>query len=106
MIMQRNIEAKLRAALDPAHLQVINESHRHSVPPGSESHFKVIVVSKHFEGQGLLGRHQAVNVLLGDELQNGVHALSMQTHTPEEWARRDGRVLPSPDCMGGGKTGN
>ncbi len=105
MIVQRNIEAKLRAALDPAHLQVINESHMHSVPPGSESHFKVIVVSERFEGQGLVGRHRTVNVLLGDELQNGVHALSMQTHTPGEWARRGGQVLASPACRGGGKTG-
>lgn len=104
MIVQRNIEAKLRAALDPAELQVINESHMHSVPPGSESHFKVIVVSARFEGQGLLRRHQAVNGLLGDELQNGVHALSMETHTPEEWARRAGQVLASPACRGGGKT--
>jgi BolA family transcriptional regulator, general stress-responsive regulator len=105
MIVQRNIEAKLRAALDPAHLEVINESYMHSVPPGSESHFKVIVVSECFEGQGLLARHQAVNVLLGDELQYGVHALSMQTHTPEEWARRGGQILASPACRGGGKTG-
>ncbi len=103
MIVQRNIETKLRAALDPAHLQVINESHMHNVPPGSESHFKVIVVSEHFAGQGLVGRHKTVNALLGDELQNGVHALSMQTLTPEEWARRGGEILPSPACRGGGK---
>jgi len=105
MIVQRNIEAKLRAALKPAHLQVINESYMHNVPPGSESHFKVIVVSAQFQDQGLLGRHQTVNLLLGDELQNGVHALSMQTHTPEEWARRGGQVLASPACRGGEKTG-
>ncbi len=103
MITQRTIEQKLNAALAPAHLQVINESHMHSVPPGSESHFKVIVVSERFEGQPLVGRHKTVNALLSDELQGGVHALSMQTMTPAEWVRRGGQVLVSPACRGGTK---
>ena len=103
MIVQRKIEQKLLAALAPAHLQVSNESHMHSVPPGSESHFKVVVVSDRFEGQALVGRHKTVNALLRDELQGGVHALSMQTLTPAEWARRGGAVLASPACRGGGK---
>ena len=103
MIVQRNIETKLRDALDPAHLQVLNESHMHNVPPGSESHFKVVVVSDHFEGQALVGRHKTINALLGDELQGGVHALSMQTLTPAEWIRRGGAVPASPACRGGGK---
>jgi BolA protein len=77
----------------------------HSVPPGSESHFKVIVVTGHFEGQSLVKRHMSVNGLLGEELQNGLHALSMQTLTPKEWAARGGQVLESPACRGGGKSG-
>jgi BolA protein len=44
MIIQQAITEKLQTALVPAHLDVINESHMHNVPPGSESHFKVIVV--------------------------------------------------------------
>ena len=103
MKIQRGIESKLTGALAPAHLQVINESHMHSVPPGSESHFKVIVVSERFAGQSLVQRHQAINGLLRDELQNGVHALSMQTLTPEEWARRGGEIMASPACHGGSK---
>ena len=103
MIVQRSIETKLQGALAPAHLEVINESHMHSVPPGSESHFKVIVVSERFEGEALVARHKTVNALLRDELQGGVHALSMQTLTPAEWARRGGAVPPSPACRGGSK---
>jgi len=103
MITQRTIEEKLNAALAPAHLQVINESYMHSVPPGSESHFKVIVVCERFQGLPLVGRHKTVNALLDDELKGGVHALSMQTLTPAEWAQRGGQVMASPACHGGGK---
>ena len=39
------IEKKLRDNLSPSFLEVINESNMHNVPSGSESHFKVIVVS-------------------------------------------------------------
>ena len=67
MSMQQQIEAKLAAALAPTHLEVINESYMHRVAPGSESHFKVVVVSQAFEGQRLLGRHRQVNGVLAEE---------------------------------------
>ena len=91
------------AALEPAYLEVANESHMHNVPPGSESHFRLVVVSDRFSGQTRVARHQTINALLADELATGVHALSMQTHTAAEWQQRDGRTFTSPDCLGGGK---
>ena len=103
MIVQSVIETKLRNVFAPAHLAVMNESHMHSVPPNSETHFKVVVVSDAFEGKRLVARHQAVNATLADELAGPVHALSIQAHTPEEWTKRGGAVLDSPDCMGGSK---
>ena len=62
----------------PSHLEVINESNMHNVPKGSETHFKVVVVSDSFEGLSLVKRHRAVNEVLAQELQSGVHALSIQ----------------------------
>ena len=53
MSVQQRIETKIRTALAPSHLEVINESHKHSVPPGSESHFKLVIVSPTFEGKPL-----------------------------------------------------
>ena len=103
MIVQSAIETKLRNVFAPAHLVVMNESHMHSVPPNSETHFKVVVISDAFEGKRLVARHQAVNATLADELAGPVHALSIQAHTPEEWTKRGGAVLDSPDCMGGSK---
>ena len=103
MSLQRSIEHKLTASLQPTHLEVINESHRHSVPPGSETHFKVVVVSPAFSGQRLVQRHQSVNALLAGELAGDLHALSMETLTPDEWAARAGSTLQSPPCLGGSK---
>jgi BolA protein len=103
MTVQQLIEAKIRTALAPAHLEVLNESDRHAVPRGSESHFKVVVVSDSFRGQPRIARHQQVNGILADELAGPVHALSLQTHTREEWEARGGEVLKSPLCLGGGR---
>tara|TARA_R110000772_G_scaffold267933_1_gene393165 strand:+ start:12364 stop:12696 length:333 start_codon:yes stop_codon:yes gene_type:complete len=101
--VQQSIERKLTESLTPDHLEVINESHMHSVPPGSESHFKVIVVSPRFDGLNRIKRHQTVNAVLADELAGPIHALSMETYTAEEWQTRGGRTLASPQCMGGAK---
>ena len=52
--------------------QVINESSGHNVPKGSETHFKVVVVSDSFDGQMLIARHRMVNEILADELSGYV----------------------------------
>ena len=102
MTMQSTIEAKLSQAFETDHLQVENESHMHNVAPGSESHFKVTIVSSSFSDEMLIKRHRRVNQTLADELQQ-IHALALHTFTPGEWAERQGRVEPSPHCRGGGK---
>ncbi|MEK9673601.1 MAG: BolA/IbaG family iron-sulfur metabolism protein [Rhodospirillaceae bacterium] len=102
-MVKSRIQQKLAESLDPAHLEVINESHLHSVPPGSESHFKVVIVSEAFSGMNRVRRHQTVNDILNDELAGPVHALSMQTHTRDEWRARGGAVMASPQCLGGSK---
>jgi BolA protein len=90
----------LRTALAPTHLQVENESHMHSVKPGSETHFKVVVVSTSFESLGLLARHRRVNELLAGELSAGLHALSIHAFTPAQWAT-EANDISSPACRGG-----
>ncbi len=101
--IQATIEDKLRRALSPEHLEVSNESGKHNVPPGSESHFKVTVVSQNFDGNGLLERHREVNHILADELDGGVHALSLHTLTPSEWRARGEATRETPPCRGGSK---
>ncbi len=103
MTVQQSIQTKIATALAPSHLEVVNESHMHAVPPGSESHFRVVVVSERFEGQPLVRRQQTVNQILEQEFEDGLHALSMQTLTGAEWTRRGGQTRASPACHGGGK---
>jgi len=97
------IRSKLEAAFQPAHLRVLNESHMHSVPPNSETHFKVVVVGDAFEGKSLVMRHRAINKALAAELSAGLHALSIEALTETQWSDREGTVRNSPECRGGSK---
>ncbi len=101
---RENIEKKLQSGLHPMHLEVIDESHMHSVPEGAQSHFKVTIVSESFNGKMLVGRHREVNKLLAEEFSSGLHALALHTMTPQEWFDKGGIVSDSPQCLGGSKT--
>ena len=103
MKIKNLIETKLQA-LQPQFLEVINESHKHNVPAGSESHFKVIIVSDEFNGKKLLARHRMVNNILADELAHSIHALFLHTMTTEEWFEKSGALNNSPPCLGGSKS--
>jgi len=104
MTIEAVIEQKLLSAFSPMHLDVINESHQHNVAPGSESHFKVIIVSDDFVGERLIKRHRAINTLLATELAEKIHALALHTYTKDEWDKYYAENTPlSPKCLGGGK---
>lgn len=97
------IRDKLQNSLSPMHLEVVDESHMHSVPEGAESHFKVVAVSEQFAEHRLVGRHRLVNQALRGEFEAGLHALALHTWTPEEWFAKGGIAPDSPQCMGGSK---
>ena len=104
MTIETIIEDKLLSAFSPLHLDVINESNQHNVAPGSESHFKVIIVSKDFDGERLINRHRAINALLATELAEHIHALALHTYTEKEWKDYYAdNVRLSPQCLGGSK---
>ena len=103
MNRQTTIETLLTQSLTPLHLEVLDESHMHAVPVGAQSHFRVLVVSDQFEGEGALARHRRVNGLLREEFGRGLHALALHAWTPPEWFERGGAVPQSPLCQGGGK---
>ena len=96
MTMQQRIETAL-AALQPDHLQVLDESHMHS--RGLQTHYKAVVVSEQFAGLNSVKRHQKVYATLGD-LMGQFHALALHTYTPQEWATI-GAAPASPTCAGG-----
>lgn len=82
------IEAKLKAALAPGRLRVIDESARHvghaGARPGGETHFRVEVETAAFAGLSRLDRQRRVHAILAEELAGGVHALSMALSAPGE----------------------
>ena len=94
------IAAKLKEKLEPKHLEIINESYMHNVPKGAETHFKVVVVSDQFKDVKLIRRHRLINEILANELQNGVHALSIVAKTVDQWGEGHS-VEKSPACRGG-----
>lgn len=103
MNIQNEIEKKLLRHFEPAHLEVINESSMHNVPAGSESHFKVVLVTPKFAGERLINRHRAVNSVLKEELAEHIHALALHTYTDSEWRNLYGESPDSPNCLGGMK---
>ena len=103
MKVQNSIENKITTSLAPEFLEVLNESSNHNVPPGSESHFKLTIVSNDFDGKMLVARHRMINQLLKEELDGPIHALSMHTYTPIEWEQKFEQSPKSPPCLGGAK---
>jgi acid stress-induced BolA-like protein IbaG/YrbA len=71
------LQALIHAGLPCTHLQV----------EGDGRHWYATIVSAAFEGKRLIGRHQLVYATLGERMKTDeVHALSMKTFTPAEWA--------------------
>ena len=84
--------------LKPDTLTIEDESSRHQVPVGAETHFKVIAVSTHFNNLSRIARHRLVNACLKDEFTTGLHALSLHLYTPVEWRQQSRDVPNSPAC--------
>ena len=82
------IEQRLRAALAPTRLAVINDSGRHRGHAGDdgsgESHFTVEIESAAFAGLSRVERQRAVNAALADLLRDRIHALAIKARAPGE----------------------
>lgn len=77
------VEQILTEALDAAHVEVLDMT-------GTSDHFDVTVVSALFQGESLIQQHQMVYRALGEAMHGPVHALKLQTRTPEQWAAEQG----------------
>jgi BolA protein len=100
MNYQAIIEERLRQQFDGATIDVVNESHMHNVPPDSQTHFKVTVVTPMFAGVRKVKRHQLVYQLLQDLLDASLHALALHLYDPGEWGSLP-HAPQSPACHGG-----
>ncbi len=97
-MIREQIELKLKAALQPVYLKIVDESYRHNVPAGAESHFKVIIVSEKFSQQSILARHRLVYGILAAELAGAIHALALHTYSVAEWGASPKTIPASPLC--------
>ena len=80
MVTPDSIRASIEAGMPCEHVEV----------RGDGAHFEAIVVSTVFAGLTRIKQHQRVYAALGDRMREEIHALSMQTLTPEQWAARRG----------------
>jgi BolA protein len=82
MSMTDTIHAKLTEKFAPLHLEVIDESQSHhghaGWREGGETHFRVRIATRNFDGLSRVAQHRAVNEALDDELKSGVHALAIE----------------------------
>ncbi|MBC61273.1 MAG: BolA family transcriptional regulator [Zetaproteobacteria bacterium] len=92
------MERSLNEAFNPAFLKVSNESFKHNVPKGSETHFQVIIVSNYFESLNQVDRHRQVYKTLGNEMKESIHACSIQAFTLTEWEKKKEDSFSTPNC--------
>jgi BolA family transcriptional regulator, general stress-responsive regulator len=80
------IEQRLRAALEPEHLEIVDDSAAHAGHAGAREggHFTAHIVSSAFTGKTPIQRHRLVNAAIADLMHREIHALSIRARTPEE----------------------
>ncbi|MDE3010682.1 MAG: BolA family transcriptional regulator [Pseudomonadota bacterium] len=76
MVLPDDVRRYIAQGLACQHLEVRGDGH----------HFDAVIVSDAFEGKSRVARHQLVYAALGERMREEIHALSMQTLTPAQWA--------------------
>ena len=79
MVTPESIKTSIAAGLNCEHLEVRGDGH----------HWEAVIVSKSFEGIPRVRQHQLVYAALGERMREEIHALSMTTLTPAQWAARE-----------------
>jgi acid stress-induced BolA-like protein IbaG/YrbA len=78
LVAPEDVKRYIAENLDCEHLEVSGDGH----------HFEALIVSEAFRGKSRVQQHQLVYRALGERMREEIHALSMQTLTPEDWAER------------------
>lgn len=82
MSLEEIIKSKLMDAVEPEHLEVINESHLHAGHMGDdgsgESHWRIVIESEQLNVLSRVDAHRAINAILESELRNKIHALAIK----------------------------
>ena len=78
MVTPEQVRSYIQGSLACDHVEVAGDGH----------HFEAVIVSPEFRGKTRVQQHQVVYRALGDRMREEIHALSMRTLTPEDWATR------------------
>jgi len=78
MVTPEQVGSYIQDSLACDHVEVVGDGH----------HFEAVIVSPEFRGKTRVQQHQVVYRALGDRMREEIHALSMKTLTPEDWAAR------------------
>ena len=78
MVAPESIRLNIAQGMETEYLSVVGDD---------GVHFEAVIVSNAFAGKSRVQRHQLVYQTLGDRMRQDIHALSMKTHTPEEWQK-------------------
>ena len=81
VVLPDDVKTYIQQGLACDHVEVVGDGH----------HFEAVIVSAAFRGKSRVQQHQLVYRALGDRMREEIHALSMQTFTPEDWAARPAR---------------
>ena len=95
-LIESQIVNTLKTSMDLFSLKIINESFMHNVPEGSESHFKIVIVSEDFLNLTMIQRHKLVYKKLNN-LMTKIHALSIHAFDKNEF-KLNPIILDSPEC--------
>ena len=89
MGFSQSISKKISSTLSPINLEIVNESHLHaghqeSFDGSGETHLRIKIVSEAFEGMSRVNRHRAINELVLEEIEQGLHAIAIEAKAPSE----------------------
>ena len=88
--------------LNVSHHQLVNDSQKHS-GSATDSHYNLVLVSDDFAGIGPVKRHQQVYALVGELMNNPIHALALLCYTADQWQAKQEKMPATAPCMGGSK---
>ena len=95
--IESTINKIINESYNPLYIELVNESFMHNVPKGSESHFKLVVVSNIFKNMTLIQRHKHIYSSLKTTMNN-IHALSINAFDIDEF-KLNPTQSKSPDCI-------
>ena len=81
MVLPEDVKRYIQEGMQCQHVEVVGDGH----------HFEAVIVSEAFRGKSRIQQHQLVYRALGERMREEIHALSMQTYTPEDWQQQAGR---------------